>query len=221
MTLADLLWRNQGNTLTPELIVGLLHGAEYVDTLSTASVPTPIVGDWEAAPGLRESTKRLVLDEHGRVAEWVAQQTGCSAAAWAGYVCLGLEDAQGMLIAGVVLEGYNGRNANVHLAGIWCQRPTRRPWLSTSMPGSGRRRYWSMGRPTATFMSWSCGAKIAAICPRWTYRKGDVIRAMRPELVPRLFAQGSRGSQQFARCAAPAVLFFVVYTGRVLLAGGV
>ncbi len=37
MTLSDLLWRNQGNTLTPELIVGLLHGAEYVDTLSTAS----------------------------------------------------------------------------------------------------------------------------------------------------------------------------------------
>ena len=127
MILADLLWRNQGNTLTPELIVGLLHGAEYVGTLSTASVPLPIAGDWEAAPNLRESPKRLVLDEHGRVAEWVAQQTGCSAAAWAGYVCLGLEDAQGMLIAGVVLEGYNGRNANVHLAGIG------KHWLNRNM----------------------------------------------------------------------------------------
>jgi RimJ/RimL family protein N-acetyltransferase len=127
MILADLLWRNQGNTLTPELIVGLLHGAEYVDRLSTASVPLPIPGDWEAAPNLRESPKRLVLDEHGRVAEWVAQQTGCSAAAWAGYVCLGLENEAGELLAGIVLESYNGNNANVHIAGVG------RNWMNRNM----------------------------------------------------------------------------------------
>ena len=127
MNLADLLWRNAGNRLTPELIVGLLHGAEYLDqqALSTAEVPTPIQGDWVAAPNLRASHKRLVLDEHQRVAEWVANQTGCTAAAWAGYVCLGLEDAEGMLVAGVVLESYNGRNANAHIAGLgkhWMNR---------------------------------------------------------------------------------------------------
>jgi RimJ/RimL family protein N-acetyltransferase len=133
-TLADILWRNEGQRLTPELIVGLLHGAEYLlesrpppEVLSTASIPLPISGDWVAAPNLRESNKRLVLDEHVRVAEWVAQQTGCSAAGWAGYVCLGLEDERGMLIAGVVLESYNGRNANVHIAGIG------RQWLNRNM----------------------------------------------------------------------------------------
>ena len=127
--LAALLWRNEGSRLTPELIVGLLHGAAYFEpqALSTATVPEPVPGDWVAAPSLRESHKRLVLDQHQRVAEWVANQTGCSAEAWAGYACLGLEDEQGKLIAGVVLEGYNGRNANVHVAGIG------RHWLNRNM----------------------------------------------------------------------------------------
>jgi len=132
-TLADLLWRNAGNRLTPELIVGLLHGANYLEQqraaerLSTAEVPTPIQGDWVAAPNLRASHKRLVLDEHQRVAEWVASQTGCSAAAWAGYVCLGLENEAGELLAGIVLESYNGRNANVHIAGVG------RGWMNRNM----------------------------------------------------------------------------------------
>ena len=135
-SLAELLWRNEGNRLTPELIVGVLHGAEYLERqretetterLSTASIPEPIAGDWVAAPDLRASNKRLVLDQHRRVAEWVAGQTDCTAEAWAGYVCLGLEDEQEKLIAGVVLEGYNGRNANVHIAGIG------RHWLNRNM----------------------------------------------------------------------------------------
>ena len=127
--LAALLWRNEGSRLTPELIVGLLHGAAYLEqqALSTATVPEPVPGDWVAAPNLRESHKRLVLDQHQRVAEWVANQTGCSAEAWAGYACLGLENEQGKLIAGVVLEGYNERNANVHVAGIG------RHWLNRNM----------------------------------------------------------------------------------------
>jgi RimJ/RimL family protein N-acetyltransferase len=80
-----------------------------------------------AAPNLRESNKRLVLDEHVRVAEWVAQQTGCSAAGWAGYVCLGLENEDGELLAGIVLESYNGSNANVHIAGVG------RQWMNRNM----------------------------------------------------------------------------------------
>ena len=125
--LADLLWRNEGNRLTPELIVGLLHGADYLDQLATGTVPTPIQGDWVAAPRLRESHKRLVLDQHQRVAEWVASQTGCSDAAWAGYVCLGLENEAGELLAGIVLESYNGRSANVHIAGVG------RQWMNRNM----------------------------------------------------------------------------------------
>ena len=132
-TLADLLWRNEGNRLTPELIVGLLHGADYLarqhgaEALSTATIPEPIPGDWVAAPRLRESHKRLVLDQHARIAEWVANQTGCSDAAWAGYVCLGLENEAGELLAGVVLESYNGRSANVHVAGVG------RQWMNRNM----------------------------------------------------------------------------------------
>ena len=135
-SLADLLWRNEGNRLTPELIVGVLHGAEYLERqretetterLSTASIPEPIAGDWVAAPDLRASNKRLVLDQHRRVAEWVAGQTDCTAEAWAGYVCLGLETEAGELLAGVVLESYNGRSANVHVAGVG------RNWLNHNM----------------------------------------------------------------------------------------
>lgn len=125
--LADLLWRNEGNRLTPELIVGLLHGADYLDQLATGTAPTPIQGDWVAAPRLRESNKRLVLDQHQRVAEWVASQTGCSDAAWAGYVCLGLENEAGELLAGIVLESYNDRSANVHIAGVG------RQWMNRNM----------------------------------------------------------------------------------------
>lgn len=127
MTLAEILWRNQGNALTPELIVGLLHGAEYADSISTASVPRALRGDWEPAPNLRESSRRLVMNQHQRVAEWVAGRTGCSAEAWAGYTCLGLEDENGELLAGIVLESYNGRNANVHIAAIG------RQWLNRNM----------------------------------------------------------------------------------------
>ena len=130
VTLAELLWRNAGNRLTPELIVGLLHGVDYLarqEVLSTATIPEPVTGDWVAAPNLRESHTRLVLDQHARIAEWVANQTGCSADAWAGYVCLGLENEAGELLAGVVLESYNGRSANVHVAGVG------RHWLNRNM----------------------------------------------------------------------------------------
>ena len=128
MSLHQILWRNQGQVLTPELIVGVLHGAELAESEPlTASPPIPIPGDWVAAPNLRASNKRLVLDQHQRVADWVAQQTACSSHAWAGYACLGLENEAGELLAGIVLESYNGRNANVHIAGIG------RGWMNRNM----------------------------------------------------------------------------------------
>lgn len=121
--LATLLWRNQGQVLTPELIVGLQ--ACYDEAMVTGEPPIPVPGDWLPAPNLRPSSKTLVLDQHERVAQWVAAQAGCSAHAWAGYVCLGLEDADGMLVAGVVLESFTGRSANMHVAGVgknWMNR---------------------------------------------------------------------------------------------------
>ena len=138
MNLADLLWRNQGNFLTPELIAGLVQGANYLQEqanaaelaaqrLSTATVPIPIPGDWVAAPDLRMSNKRLVLDQHARVAQFVAQQTDCDAHAWAGYVCLGLENEAGELVAGIILESYNGSSANVHIAAVG------RGWMNRNM----------------------------------------------------------------------------------------
>ena len=123
--LATLLWRNQGQVLTPELIVGLQ--ACYDECLATGEPPVPVPGDWLPAPHLRPSSKTLVLDQHERVAQWVAERTGCSAHAWAGYVCLGLEDATGMLVAGVVLESFTGRSANMHVAGVG------RNWLNRNL----------------------------------------------------------------------------------------
>ena len=120
--LPTLLAPYLGQTLTPELVQQITD----LTTLTTADVPEPIAGDWVAAPGVRPSPWRLVLDEHQRVAEWVAAQTDCSAHAWAGYVCVGLEKS-GALVAGVVLESYNGRNANIHVAGVG------KHWLSRNL----------------------------------------------------------------------------------------
>lgn len=123
MSLAEILWRNQGQVLTPELIVGLQ--ACYDEVMVTGEPPLPVTGNWRPAPHLRPSRKTLVLDQHARVAQWVAEQAGCSAHAWAGYVCLGLEDETGMLVAGIVLESFTGRSANMHVAGVgknWVNR---------------------------------------------------------------------------------------------------
>jgi RimJ/RimL family protein N-acetyltransferase len=122
--LNQLLWRNQGQVLTPELIVGIQ--ANFDECLTTGQPPIAVPGDWVAAPNLRPSSKRLVMDQHERVARWVAERIDCRADGWARYVCLGLEQ-EGMLVAGVVLESYNGRNANVHVAGIG------RNWLNRNM----------------------------------------------------------------------------------------
>lgn len=124
MTLHDLLARNQGNVLTPELITGLTQHALYLERLTT-EVPEAVTDSWVAPDSLRPSNTRLVLDQHQRIADFVANLSGCSAEAWAGYVTLGLETQAGELVAGIVLENYNGRNANVHVAGVgkhWLNR---------------------------------------------------------------------------------------------------
>ncbi len=116
--LYTLLVRNQGQVLTPELILGLTHAHAAIDRLATGEPPQPLDGPWAAAPNLRPSSRRLVLDEHERVAAWVAEQANCSVHAWAGYTCLGLE---------------------VDASPVWCRPLTRLPSPSTSTSGSSTR----------------------------------------------------------------------------------
>lgn len=124
-TLDTILRRNLGQVLTPELITGILHAAgppELEAALPTVAAPaTPHVPHW-----VPPSARRLVIDEHARVAEWVAERAGCSAHAWAGYVGIGVEQ-DGDLLAGVVLESFTGSNANIHVAGVG------RHWLNRAL----------------------------------------------------------------------------------------
>lgn len=126
LTIYDLLVRNQGQVLTPELILGITHAHAALDRLATGDPPLPLDGPWVAAPNVRPSTQRLVTDEHARIADWVATQIQCDVHAWAGYACLGLE-VDGLLVAGVVLETFTGRSANIHVAGIG------KHWLSRNL----------------------------------------------------------------------------------------
>jgi RimJ/RimL family protein N-acetyltransferase len=118
-----ILQRNQGQVLTPELIHGIYAAIEYdkVNSL-VATTPLPPVPEHLVEP--RPSNRRLVIDETDRVAQWVATMIGHPDVPWAGHIALGLEK-EGVLVAGVVLENYNGANANAHLAGVgkhWMNR---------------------------------------------------------------------------------------------------
>jgi hypothetical protein len=186
MNLAEILWRNQGQALTPELIVGVLHGAQYADTLATGEVPEALSGNWVVPNGLRPSSKRLVINEHERVAEWVANQAGCSAKAWAGYVCLGLEDA-GELVAGVVLESFTGRGVNIHVAGIgknWLNRNMLITCFSYCFNQLKLKRLTGLtpaSNTTALEFNKHLGFEVEYIMPDGA-KDGDlVIQVMRPE----------------------------------------
>lgn len=57
---------------------------------------------------------RLVTDQKERVAEWVAQRVEQSAS-WGSFYAMGVE-RDGELVAGVVVNNYNGANATCHIA---------------------------------------------------------------------------------------------------------
>lgn len=127
-TLDIILRRNLGQVLTPELIAGILHAAgppELEAALPTLAVPAdPQIPPWAAR--WDTESRYLVIDDHTRVAQWVAERAGCSAHAWAGYVGIGVEQA-GELLGGVVLESFTGSNANIHVAGVG------RHWLNRAL----------------------------------------------------------------------------------------
>ena len=121
--IAAILHRNQGQVLTPELIAGIVLATQQEERLAAALPPIALPSGYVPSFPLRPSDKRLVLDNHPRVAAFVAQQAGCEMT-WAGYFGIGLEQ-DGELVAGVILESYTGRNANIHVAGLgkhWLNR---------------------------------------------------------------------------------------------------
>jgi RimJ/RimL family protein N-acetyltransferase len=57
---------------------------------------------------------QLVFDQPGPVSKWVAQQVG-HIGSWGEYYAIGIE-ADGQIVAGVVINNYNGANATCHIA---------------------------------------------------------------------------------------------------------
>lgn len=119
--IAEIFWRNQGSVLTPELVAGLLQGVAYA---LDRPVHTGSLG--EAYPGLYDAPgPRMVVSDQIRVATWVANRLGMGAP-FSGYGAIGLEDADGNMLAGFVLENLTGTNATCHIAGVgkrWLSRP--------------------------------------------------------------------------------------------------
>lgn len=59
---------------------------------------------------------RLVFDEKQRVGDWVARQVDQNAA-WGGFYAMGVEQ-DGEIVAGIVMNNYNGSNATGHFATV-------------------------------------------------------------------------------------------------------
>lgn len=62
----------------------------------------------------------LIFDDKPRVGAWVAEQVE-QKASWGSFYAMGIEH-EGELVAGVVVNNYNGANATCHIA---IARPTR------------------------------------------------------------------------------------------------
>jgi len=106
--LASILYRNQGNTLTPDLILGIL---ETVDMGVYSGVRFLAVPDYT----LSNPPDRLITDDKVRVGEWLAQRVG-QQSSWGGYNAIGLEDDSGKIVAAALIHGMTSTNAFCHVA---------------------------------------------------------------------------------------------------------
>lgn len=71
--------------------------------------------------------KRIIPNEPDRVAEWVGERMG-DAVRFSTHTAIGLEE-DGGLIAGVVFDGYNRANINMHVAALPGKRWMTRSYL--------------------------------------------------------------------------------------------
>lgn len=110
--LQQILARNAGSLLTPELIVGILQGYESTIADSVyATFPTH-----EPALPAAPLDPRLEIDRHV-VGPWVAQRVGLLSGNWGSFAALGLRDRpDGELVAGCILNNITDTNANAHIA---------------------------------------------------------------------------------------------------------
>ncbi len=109
MNIRDILWRNEGQVLTPELVNGILAGVVFsnVDMVGYV-VPAP---DFDLP---EDYDDRLVFDQKVRVGTWVADQVD-QTGSWGDYFAMGIED-KGEIIAGIVFNNMNEANATAHIA---------------------------------------------------------------------------------------------------------
>jgi len=110
--LADILARNQGNLLTPELVWGILRAYDESVPETVYAGASGVVPP-EPAP---HEDPRLVVNDKDRVGTWVAQRVS-QLAPWGGFGAIGLLDRPGGdLVAGTVLNNITGTNATAHVA---------------------------------------------------------------------------------------------------------
>ncbi len=110
--LLDILARNQGQVLTPELITGILHSFDLALPDQVYSVlPFRTVAEYAGT-----DDPRLVYNDRERVGAWVAQRVGMESH-WGAFAALGLLDRPGgELVAGIVLSDITATNACAHVA---------------------------------------------------------------------------------------------------------
>jgi hypothetical protein len=109
--LHQILARNAGSVLTPELIVGIVHGYE---TAISDTVYSTLVTHEPVPPAVDDP--RLEIDRDV-VGPWVAQRVGLLSGDWGSFAALGLrDDPGGPLVAGCILNNITDTNANAHVA---------------------------------------------------------------------------------------------------------
>jgi RimJ/RimL family protein N-acetyltransferase len=110
--LLDILARNQGQVLTPELIAGILHSFDLALPEQVYSVmPIRSVPCYTGT-----ADPRLIYADRERVGAWVAQRVGMESQ-WGSFAALGLLDRPGgELVAGTVLSDITATNACAHVA---------------------------------------------------------------------------------------------------------
>lgn len=58
---------------------------------------------------------RILVDDKHRVGEWVSERVG-HVGSWGDFYAMGAIDQYGEIVAGVVVNNYNGANATCHIA---------------------------------------------------------------------------------------------------------